>query len=348
MEQASARHPTTADASPDGDVEEVLQSLSRAPTGLAEGGAVDVGIKGQWHARECPAQRAEEIEVPPARLRRRRDEAVGRGLFVEVHRTERRDTDRGQFPVAFLLLGEPGDHVGQEPFGVVAGRELLSGPQAGIGSDADRADELCAARFDGTDQGWIGSRILRFNGGVHGGKNGNESPGRVTRREYLHRWKQPTHPPTCANPDLGLGRRCPHRLGKGFGTATRTSPPRFMQGLYHDAPGRQCPHHPENGFATVLGVSPDPSAPCAESGCTRASTLWGVGNSLLSCSGPMHSGTPVGWRTRGRLGSGFSCRLGSSPADLEGERSGQRTGLRPSRSPDRCRSGSRYPWPQER
>jgi hypothetical protein len=33
------------------------------------------------------------------------------------------------------------------------------------------------------------------------------------------------------------GWRCPHRLGNGFGTATRTSPPRCMRGRCQDAPG---------------------------------------------------------------------------------------------------------------
>jgi hypothetical protein len=32
------------------------------------------------------------------------------------------------------------------------------------------------------------------------------------------------------------GRRCPHRHGKGFGTATRTSPPRRMRGHGQDVP----------------------------------------------------------------------------------------------------------------
>jgi hypothetical protein len=32
------------------------------------------------------------------------------------------------------------------------------------------------------------------------------------------------------------GRRCLHRLGNGFGTATRTSPPRCMRGQCQDAP----------------------------------------------------------------------------------------------------------------
>jgi hypothetical protein len=37
------------------------------------------------------------------------------------------------------------------------------------------------------------------------------------------------------------GRRCPHRLGNGFGTATRTSPPRSMWGQSQDAPGQPRP-----------------------------------------------------------------------------------------------------------
>ncbi len=37
------------------------------------------------------------------------------------------------------------------------------------------------------------------------------------------------------------GRRCPHRQGNGFGTATRTSPPRCMWGQCQDAPVRLLP-----------------------------------------------------------------------------------------------------------
>ncbi len=37
----------------------------------------------------------------------------------------------------------------------------------------------------------------------------------------------------------GTGWRCPRRLGKGFGTATRTSPPRSLLGQRRDASARE-------------------------------------------------------------------------------------------------------------
>ncbi len=75
VHQASVHHAAAADPSADGQIDERIETLRRTPTPLGQGSGVDVGVEADGHV-ERRAEGARDVHVRPARLRRRRDEAV--------------------------------------------------------------------------------------------------------------------------------------------------------------------------------------------------------------------------------------------------------------------------------
>ena len=88
-------HRAAADSGADRQVEEIGEAARGAPSRFAERRAVHVGVEADRQV-EALANGAREVEIAPARLRRRRDVAVRPRIRVQVDRSERRDADGPQ------------------------------------------------------------------------------------------------------------------------------------------------------------------------------------------------------------------------------------------------------------
>jgi hypothetical protein len=77
IDQSAMDHGPTADASADGEIDKVIQSLCCTPPTLGQGGGVYVRIETHLQA-EFATNNPCEIDMGPARLGRRRDGTKGR------------------------------------------------------------------------------------------------------------------------------------------------------------------------------------------------------------------------------------------------------------------------------
>ena len=142
VQQRAAGHPTAADAGADGQIEEGIQVPGRPPAVLAQGRAVDVGLKADRNIQR-PPHRAGQIGVGPTRLGRGGNKAVGGRSRLQIDRPEGGDAHRCQ-PVPVRpqeLDGALNRFAGR-------GRGELDLRLEVIRSRAHSTDEGRAARFD--------------------------------------------------------------------------------------------------------------------------------------------------------------------------------------------------------
>ncbi len=139
VDHLPVHHGATADAAPDGQVDEVADIPGRPPAGFPEGGHVDVCVELDRNVQRA-TNRAREVEPPPGELGRRGHVAERGGRRIEVQGAERPDADRAGRDVP-----EEPDHVFERGLG-------LPGREGGDGDVVRRrthgADELAATRLD--------------------------------------------------------------------------------------------------------------------------------------------------------------------------------------------------------
>ena len=108
MQELPIHHDSSADAGADGQIDEGIQPLGRAPAPLPQRRAVHVGIKADRHAQH-PGHRPGEVGVGPARLGRGGDIAVGWGLGIGVQRPKGGNANGRQRATVGLLRLKKGD-----------------------------------------------------------------------------------------------------------------------------------------------------------------------------------------------------------------------------------------------
>ncbi len=107
VRQPAIDQPTATDARADGQVDEGVQPLRRAPAPLPQPGNVDVGVEAD--GRTQPATNGPgQIGAGPAGLGRAGDVAEGRRVRVGVQRAKGGNAHRGHGAVVGLLLAEEG------------------------------------------------------------------------------------------------------------------------------------------------------------------------------------------------------------------------------------------------
>ena len=87
VHQPAVHHAATADPRADGQVNERVESLRRAPAPLTERRGVDVGVDADFDA-ERVSDGAGDIHVRPPRLRCGGDESIRGGIRSQVERAE--------------------------------------------------------------------------------------------------------------------------------------------------------------------------------------------------------------------------------------------------------------------
>ena len=125
----------------DGQVQERIQSLRRAPAMLAQRRAVDIRVEANRHV-ESTTNRAGKVGVRPARLGCGGDVAIGWRRGIEIYRAERGNAHGRQ--VCLLRLEE----IDRAANRLVrcGGRELGLPQRRSSCAAANRANELGAAR----------------------------------------------------------------------------------------------------------------------------------------------------------------------------------------------------------
>src|SRR5260370_42652718 len=150
VHQASVQHAAATQAGTDRDVQEVLQTLRRAPVKFGESGGVDVRVECDPCAQRV-ANRTHKIEIPPGQFRSGGDIAERGRLGVGIDRPERADS----YGVERLASPEERD-CAADGFFRRRSRELDRLEIARIASDS--ANELGAAGFD-SSQAWHWSQF---------------------------------------------------------------------------------------------------------------------------------------------------------------------------------------------
>ena len=141
VERTTGDHGAPTDSSPDGDVDQTVESYPRAPAMFAERRGVHVGIERDGQVKRL-SNWAQQVGIRPARFGRRGDIAVGWGARSQVEGTERADSNGGQGGLDVMSQEEAGD-LGQR-FGR-SGRRDTDAVTNVVRPPADGADDLAAA-----------------------------------------------------------------------------------------------------------------------------------------------------------------------------------------------------------
>ena len=142
--------PTHARA--DGDVNQRIKALPRAPELLPNRSRIDVRVKTNGHLK-ATMQRGHQRHMLPARFRRGGDVAKGAALTIKIHRTKGTDAnrlDRAEFPACG---SDPLHDIAQRSAGLTC-IDAMDRPNV-VRSRADSDHELGATRFDGCDEGSV-------------------------------------------------------------------------------------------------------------------------------------------------------------------------------------------------
>ncbi len=145
VQQLAVDQPAAADARADGQVDEGIQPLRRAPAPLAQAGDVDVGVEADGRAQP-PADGPGHVSAGPTGLGRAGNATEGRRRRVGVQRAEGGDADGGHRAIAPLLLAEEGQGTADGFVGRGC-REACFGPHV-VRPRAHGADELRPPRFN--------------------------------------------------------------------------------------------------------------------------------------------------------------------------------------------------------
>ena len=168
VQQLAVNEHATADAGADGDVNERIDALSRAPEILAEHGGIHIRVKSD---RDVVAglQHVHDIDILPAGLGRCGDVAVGFAVRIHIHRAKGADANGLEGTMLRFRDGKPATDLG-ERFVRRGGGDARDVSQI-IRPSADGADEFRSAGLDGSDQrfgilahqqrGWMFQASLR-------------------------------------------------------------------------------------------------------------------------------------------------------------------------------------------